>query len=127
MSSDRPYRTAIIPTGAMTGTNTITSQVFSIEQQQGAAFQPKWTGTPTGTFIIQVSLDYVPNPQNASTPINAGTWSTLSASVSGNPVGGAGNTYVPVYGSCGCYIRLSYTNSSGSGVLGGTFAAKTRG
>jgi len=128
MANDRPYRTAIIPTGAMTGTTTITSQVFSVEQQQVGTFQPIWTGNPTGTFIVQASLDYVPNMnRDDPNPLNPGTWDTLSASVVNNPAGSAGHTYIPVYGSGAFYLRLSYTNASGSGILSGTFAAKTRG
>lgn len=117
---------ALVPSGSMTGTETITSQIFDVRSFEGFAFQPTWTGTPTGTFSIQVSLDYVPNPAGG-TPINAGTWSDLGASIPQNPSGGAGSTYVPVYGSCSAFVQLSYTNASGSGTLGGMFVGKTRG
>jgi hypothetical protein len=126
MSDDRPYRTAIIPTGAMTGTSVIHSQAFNIQQQQCASFQPKWTGTPTGTFTVEVSNDYAPNSQS-STPLNAGTWDNIGASISVNPSGSAGHTYIPIYASGAHFVRLTYTNASGSGVLGGMFNAKTRG
>ncbi len=126
MSSYRAYSAQIVPSGAMTGTAVITSQVFDIGSMEGAAFQPTWTGTPTGTFVVLVSLDYIPNP-TGGTPINAGTWDNLGASVSGNPAGGAGHTYIPVYASCARYIQLQYTNASGSGVLAGMFAGKSRG
>ena len=130
MASYRSFKTAIIPSGAMTGTETITSQVFDVQSLEGAAFQPTWTGTPTGTLIVQVSLDYVPaagSNNGSGTPINAGTWTNLGASIPQNPAGSAGNTYIPIYASCADYIRLSYTNESGSGVLGGMFIGKTRG
>lgn len=119
--------TPIVPTGAMTGTNTIYSQVFDCRSLEIGTFAPTWTGTPTGTFEVQVSLDYVPNNGAiGAAPLNAGTWNNIAAAPS-NPAGSAGNTYIPSFATgCG-YIRLSYTNSSGTGVLGGTFFGKTRG
>jgi hypothetical protein len=124
------YRTlgplAIVPTGAMTGTSTITSQVFDCRSLESCAFAPVWTGTPTGTFNILVSLDYVPSPTPGASPLNAGTWNNLGASVSGNPAGTAGSTYIPVYASCTAFIQLQYVNSSGTGVLSGSFIGKTR-
>lgn len=116
----------LIPTGAMSGTSVITSQVFDLRSLEGCAFAPVWTGTPTGLFLIQVSLDYEPNP-SGGTPRNSGTWIDLGASISGNPSGAAGNIYIPVYASCAPWIRLQYTNASGSGVLAGMFIGKTRG
>jgi len=118
--------TPIVPTGAMASTNTIHSQVFDMRSLEGGAFAPAWSNNPSGTFIVEVSLDYMPNP-NGGTPLNAGTWNNLGASVSGNPAGSSGSTYIPVYAACTAFIRLTYTNSSGSGVLSGSFIGKTRG
>lgn len=125
MSSYRGLNTPIIPSAAMTTTTTITSQVIDMNSCESVAFQPVWTGTPTGTFIIQISLDYKPS-NDPTKPLNAGTWDTLAASISNNPAGSSGHTYIPIYASCGAYIRLSYTNVSGSGTLSGTVSTKTR-
>jgi hypothetical protein len=119
--------TAILPTGAMTGTATIHSQVIDATQFEGIAFQPQWTGTPTGTFIVEVSLDYVPNLASGGTPRNPGTWDNLGVSFPSNPAGTSSHCYCPVYASCTGYIRLTYTNASGSGVLSGMVIGKTRG
>lgn len=118
--------TAIVPTGAMSGTNTIYSQAFDCRSLEIGTFAPTWTGTPTGAFEVQVSLDYVPNPTPGGAALNAGTWNTISPAPA-NPAGSPGNTYIPNFATgCG-YIRLQYVNATGTGVLGGTFFAKTRG
>lgn len=125
MSKDY-YRIAMIPTAAMTGSATIHSQAFNIEYQAGCSFMLVWTGTPTGTFTVEVSNDYVPNLQS-TTPLNAGTWVNLGASIPASPAGSASNTFIPIYASCASFIRLTYVNSSGTGVLSGMFTAKAHG
>ncbi len=47
-----------ITNGSMTGTSTITSEVVNIVWFDTIGFQFNWMGTPTGTFAIQVSIDY---------------------------------------------------------------------
>ncbi len=127
MSSYRGLKTAIIPSGPMDNTDTITSQPINAASLEGIAFEPTWTGTPTGTLIVEVSLSYEPSPEPGGDPRNAGVWNNLGAQVSAQPSGSDGNTYIPVFASCTGWIRLSYTNASGSGVLGGTILGKTRG
>jgi hypothetical protein len=126
MASYKGYNTAIIPTGPM-GISTITSQPLSAEFQEGLAFQPIWTGNPTGTFAIYVSLDYTPNLQNNNAPLNPGTWDNLGATVAVNPAGTPGHCYIPVYASCTAWYRLQYVGTGGAGVLSGRAMAKTRG
>jgi hypothetical protein len=132
VSSKDFYSTPIIPTGAMAGTATIyglpaNSQAFDIRYQVGCSFAVVWTGTPTVTLSVQVSNDFVPNLQSTTTPINAGTWYTIQASITPQPAGSAGQVYIPVYGIVASYIRLVYLNSSGTGVLSGQFTSKTWG
>lgn len=127
MSSKDFYSAAIVPSGAMTGSTTIYSQVFDIRYQTGCSFAPVWTGTPSGTFTVQVSNDYVPNLQNASAPVTPGTWNTIQTMVPTQPAGSASNTFIPVYAIVANYIRLVYIGSSGTGTLSGAFTAKTWG
>jgi len=129
MSSFNNYLTTIFPvgtTGSMSGTSTIHSQVFDMRKNEGCSFQPIWTGTPTGTITIEVSLDYVPNLQS-STPINAGTWTNIGASIPTQPAGSSGSTFIPIYAACTAWIRLTYVNASGTGAMSGMFMSKTRG
>lgn len=113
------------PNATMTGTSTIKSQPFWLVKFSGVSFQPVWTGTPTGTFEVYVSNDYQPSATGSNTsPFNAGTWTSLNASISGNPAGSASNTFIPIYASCGMWIQLWYTNASGTGACSGTFVGK---
>lgn len=117
MSSYRllgPKADVISSAGAMTGTTTITGQIYDVGTLEGFAFQPVWTGTPTGVFTILVSLDGV-------------NFANLGATIPTSPAGSAGNTYIPIYAACAKYLQLSYTNATGSGTLSCTVYGKTRG
>jgi hypothetical protein len=118
----------IIPSGAMTGTSTITSQPFDINKLTGGSFQAVWTGTPTGTFSVYVSNDYMPSATGGNNPpANPGTWDNIGASIPVNPAGSAGHTFIPIFACGALWIALWYTNASGTGVLSGTFAGKFTG
>jgi len=128
--SDSFMRQPIIPTpnNVMTGTATIKSQAFYMGKFSGCSFQPVWTGTPVGTFTVMISNDYNPAANGSqTTPQNPGTWSNLGASIPQEPAGSAGNTFIPIYASCGYWIQLWYVNTSGVGALGGTFVGKYNG
>lgn len=118
----------------MTGTNVLTSAVTAILYRDNVSYFVSWTGTPNGTFQVQGSIDYNPgSPQDLGVggAVNSGTWTTINA------VDGSGNTPV-ASGSPGQilfnlshlsfpFIRLIYTNSSGSGTLTGWITAKSVG
>lgn len=130
--SNNFLQTAIVWTssGAMTSTNVITSQAINLSKFTGCSFQPKWIGTPTGTFAVLVSNDYGTSPAltNAANPTSVATWTLLpGSSVPGNPSGSAGNTFVPNYASCAAFMVLQYTNASGSGTASGFIAGKENG
>lgn len=116
---------AFLPNATMSSTNTIKSQGFYMGKFSGCSFQAVWTGTPTGTFAVYVSNNFQPSATGSQTsPANAGTWDNLSVSVAGNPAGSAGSVFIPVYASCGYWIQLWYTNTTGTGALSGTFVGK---
>lgn len=127
--SDNFMRTALLPTGAMTGNATITTQAFNMSKFAGCSFQPVWSGTPTGAFTVWVSNDYASSPAltNPAAPFSVGTWDNLGASVPTNPAGSAGSTFIPVYAACSYFMLLQYINASGAGVMSGYFAGKYRG
>lgn len=104
----------------------ITSNVLIIERLPGVSFDLSWTGTPTGTFAVQVSNSVTLNPDG--TIANAGNWTTLpSASFSGEypaPSGSSGNGFLDVVGTEAYACRLVYTAGGGSGSLTVIPAAK---
>lgn len=100
--------------GNMTGTSQIISQWIDMRYQHGGAIQAMWTGNPAGVFSIQSSLDFSLN--NALAIQNPGTWIDLGITM-GPPVGSSGNALVDIALTGIPFIRLVYTNVSGTGTL----------
>ena len=78
------------------------------------AFHWAWTGSPTGTFTIQVSN----NPSLLG-------WVSLPNTGFTQPAGGAGSNFVDVNQTGAGYIQLIYTSSSGTGTMNCWFSAKS--
>ncbi len=95
----------------------ITSSITDILFLDNIGLQMNWTGTPTGTFSVQVSNDYVPGPQGQPA-LKAGNWNayTLSPAL-GAPSGSAGTTAGSLTGCPFRYVKLVYTKTSGTGSL----------
>lgn len=99
----------------------ITSTVTNIEFLDNIAVQLTWSGSPVGTFQIQVSLDY--NQDNNGNVLAAGNWvpltlgTSLSTSV-GSPI------FVDMNQLSAPWIRIVYTRTSGSGTLNALISAK---
>ena len=120
--SDRPLiapnnNVPLIKAGDMSGN--ITSPATIIQRLPGISYSLVWTGTPTGTFAVQVSNDYQLSSTGAV--INAGNWTSLpTTSFSGTypvPAGSASNGFLDVVGTEAYAVRIVYTASSGSGSL----------
>jgi hypothetical protein len=91
--------------GAMSGTNTIYTQIVDVSRMDNCGLEVTWTGTPTGTFQVMVS--------NSGINFYALTFSPALAQPAGSPGGYAIDlNQLPFK-----YFMLQYTNSSGSGVL----------
>jgi hypothetical protein len=104
-----------IAAGDMSGS--LTSKVSDISGFDNVAVQLVWTGTPTGTFAVQGSLDY--NPQLAT-----GTWTALTLSSSPAAAGSASNVLLDLNQLSFPWIRVVYTAVSGSGTLNAYIAGK---
>lgn len=101
-------------TNNMTGVAVLTSKVISLVLSNSASIQAIWTGTPTGVFSIQSSLDYSENGDGSVK--NPGTWDDLGIGVVA-PSGSSGSAFVDMALTGIFYIRVVYTNSSGTGTL----------
>lgn len=114
---------------SMTGTLAYTSSVTGILYRDSISYQFAWTGTPSGNFDIQGSIDYNPGLPESAGSLNAGTWTSVPltpvATITGS--GGAVNVLANLLDLGYPYSRFVYTNSTGSGVLGCWVAAKSFG
>lgn len=117
----------------MSGTNTITSSVTNVVHKDNLCYELVWSGTPNGTFSVQGSVDYNPGlPQSEPDGAQSnGTWTSLPVlDTSGNPPvasGSAGQILCDLNQLPYPFIRIQYTNSSGSGTLSGWVSGKAIG
>jgi hypothetical protein len=88
----------------------LTSTVVDIKQLHSVVIQMIFTGTPTGTFSIQGSLNYDPNI------LGSGTWTALSVVPAPAAAGVAGDILVELATAIP-YIRVVYTRGAGAGSL----------
>lgn len=100
---------------AVTMASNITSAVTDVRFIDNIAYQLVWSGTPTGTFSVQMSLDYAVGI--GGTVTNAGTWINIPLNAATNPTGSSGSTNIFINQIPGPYLRLVYTASSGTGAL----------
>jgi hypothetical protein len=102
--------------------SSVTSSVTIIQNISRVSYDISWTGTPTGTFSVQVSDTYTQNGDG--TVANAGNWSTLSLSATPSTGGTSGNGSIDLQGLSFYAVRLVYTAASGTGILNATIAGK---
>lgn len=110
----------VIENGSMAAS--ITSDVTIIQKLSFVSYQVVFTGTPTGTFSVEVSNDYSINADGSVD--NAGNWSAVT--LTGSPVasGSSGNGFIDLDGISAYAVRLKYTRTSGSGTLNAVICAK---
>jgi hypothetical protein len=108
----------VITNQTMSGTSVITSQITEIRGFDNVSYEMDFTGTPMGTFSVQVSNSYDPitNP-------NA-TFIVLSLSPAPVASGSSGIIGIDINQSGFKYIKLVYTNASGTGVLNAFISGK---
>jgi hypothetical protein len=102
MSSYRSIDPVLVVTsGDMSGS--INSSQLDIGHLTNAAFEAVWTGSPVGSFKVEVSL-------------TGNNWADLGVSIS-DAAGSAGSRVVNISGLAVKYIRFVYTFTSGTGTL----------
>ncbi len=102
------------------------ADVFSaptnLQQLSELSYDISWTGTPTGTFSVQVSNTYAQDPNGNVT--NAGSWNDIVLSVVPSAAGAPGSAFINIAEMAGLWIRLHYTRSSSTGTLNATVYGK---
>jgi hypothetical protein len=108
----------IITNASMTGTTTISSQITEIRGFDNVYYEAQFTGTPTGSFTVQVSSSYDPltNPNAIFIPL------PLSPSPVASGTSGQIGIDINLEGSQ--WIQLTYTNASGTGTLNAYISGK---
>ena len=108
----------LVTDGNMGGS--ITSSPQQLTEMAMACIQAVFTGSPVGTFKLQISANY--QEDSMGNVLNAGTWTDYTGSSQGISAAGdfAWNLSTTPYP----WIRLVYTRTSGSGTLNATINGK---
>lgn len=96
----------------------VTSSVVEIKGINDLAVQLIFTGSPTGTFYIQSSVDYGINGASATWAAVTTSPATISASGSGS------NHLISLEGYSFPWVRVFYDFSSGTGSLDAYISGK---
>jgi len=120
--STRPFLKpfSVVSAGDMSGN--VTSAATIIQMISYVSYTLVWTGTPTGTFTVEVSNDYALD--SAGAVKNAGNWVALTLSAPTAASGSAGNGFIDIDGVAAYAIRLKYTAGSSTGTLDATINGK---
>lgn len=108
--------------GVQSSTNTITSSVVEIINLDNVFVQLNSVGTMNGTFDVQVSSDHIEDQEG--NVVVAGNWVSLTLTPS--PAVSGSNLVIGIdLNQLGAsYLRVQYTNTSGSGVVNGFVSGK---
>jgi hypothetical protein len=101
----------------------VTSAVTNIEFLDDIGIELDWTGSPSGTFAVQVSISYAQD-QNGNVT-NAGNWNAITLSPVPTASGTSGSYYIDIFGISSPWIRFVYTPTSGTGTLNAYICGKS--
>jgi hypothetical protein len=95
-----------VTAGVVSSTNTIYSNIIGLQQMDVSGIEVAWTGTPTGTISVLVSVSGI-------------NWPALSGfnPAITQPSGSAGSTFIQLSPIGAAAFYLQYTNASGSGTI----------
>lgn len=111
----------------------LTSTVTNIQLLDDIGIQFNWTGSPVGTFQVQVSADYAQDNMSPPNVTNSGNWVPLLftywngssfTTATSIPTSVGSPIYLDLTQLSSPWIRAVYTRSSGSGTLNVYLTAK---
>lgn len=127
--SDRPTITSNVNKpliNAASMATSITGPATNINMRPSIGYDLTWTGSPVGTFDVEVSNSYSQDPEG--NVVNAGSWTILPvSSFQGTypvPSGTASNGFLDIEAVGSAWIRIVYNATSGSGNLTVIIASK---
>ncbi len=100
----------------------VTSTVTNIQFLDNIGIQLSFTGTPVGTFDVQISADHAQDANGNVTV--AGNWISLTLDPVPTASGSADSIYIDINQTSAPWLRVVYTRTSGSGTLNGYITAK---
>lgn len=109
-----------IVAGDMSGN--ITSPVTNVQFLDNISIQLNFTGTPTGTFDVEVSVNHEQDSQGVVT--ESGNWVALPLNPAPVASGSADQIIIDLNQISQPWIRVVYTAGSGSGSLNMIISAK---
>lgn len=98
----------------------IESPVIDVRRHDSGVLQLIWTGTPTGTFVIESSASYDPD----APLVSPGTWDPLPLTATPTASGSADHAFLDFLAINFPFMRVKYTFASGTGSLDIWFAGK---
>lgn len=122
--STRPFLKPFKVFNAQSMAASVNGPATFIQNISGIGYDIAWTGTPVGTFSVQVSNTVTLNPDGSVN--TAGNWTTLTLSSSIAPAGSADNAFINLAGVEALAVRLVYTRTSSTGTLNATIAGKVQ-
>lgn len=111
----------VIVDGDMSGN--ITSTVTNIQFMDNIGYQIAFTGTPEGTFEVQVSIDHMQDSQGVVTV--PGTWVAVALSPSPVASGAADQIYIDLNQLSAPWVRLYYEATTSTGVCNAFICGKS--
>lgn len=106
-------KTPLLPTTAVSGTTAYTAGPIKVIDFETFCFQATWTGTLTGVITVLGSIDGV-------------NFYPFGVGVTNQPAGSDDGVLIPLFGFGMKWLKLVYTNASGSGFITVTSLGKTR-
>lgn len=122
---------ATINSVSISGTTQVVSSTTTISYKDSVAVQFVWSGNLQGVATIDGSLNYSSGLPQSGAQANQGDWTSLAFTPGVTTINVGSSTLFPVLVNMNQlafpYMRITFTNSTGSGLLTAYVMAKSLG